>query len=184
MMQSDNLSKRSEQELMELVQQQQPDALAVLYDRYAPALLGVVARMVKSDEVAEDVLQETFLKAWNNATSYDAAKGKLYTWLYNIARNTALDKIKSKQYRQTAQILASENIVHTIDAQHAEQLPTDTIGLTDVLQQLQPQHRQLIDLMYFEGYTQAEIADELNMPLGTVKTKLRQAVQHLRRLFA
>lgn len=156
-------------------------AVEKLYKMYAPSLLGIIARIVKFDEIAEDVLQDTFLKIWKSIAQYDSAKGKLFTWMANIARNTAIDQIRSKHYTHGAK---TDDITEmpTGILDHF-QLNLDTIGLKQLMLNLKPDQKKIIDLFYFEGYTHVEVAEKLNIPLGTVKTKIRHAIIALRQYF-
>lgn len=157
-------------------------ALRALYDHYSAALYGVIFRIVNDKETAEDVLQESFVKIWNNASFYDASKGRLYTWLLNIARNSAIDKTRSKGFRNEGQVRSIEDFVYNVDKQHNHTTATDHIGLKKVVESLKPEQQQLIDLLYFGGYTQTEAAEELGIPLGTVKTRVKAAITRLREL--
>ncbi|WP_317898870.1 RNA polymerase sigma factor [Aurantibacillus circumpalustris] len=166
-----------------LIREKNQKAFSYLYDNYSKALFGVINSVINDIEEAEDVLQKTFLKIWNNFDSYDTAKGRLYTWMLNIARNLAIDstrskheKIKSKIHSTSDNVYKFENILRTEDNTH------DTIGLNTILNGLKEDHKSIIDLAYFEGYTQEEISKKLNLPLGTVKTKVRQALLKLREL--
>ncbi len=155
--------------------------MSVLYDMYSATLFGVIQQIVKEEETAEDVLQEAFVKIWSNFQSYDTAKGRLFTWMINICRNLAIDKIRSKQYRvsqKTKEIPASPRADYGTSTFKPEH-----IGLREVTEKLSPEQKQIIDLMYFEGLTQSEIADEFNIPLGTVKTRARSAIKSLGKLF-
>ena len=160
---------------------QDASAMSVLYDMYSPALFGVVLQIVKEEETAEDVLQEAFVKIWGSFQSYDAAKGRLFTWMINVCRNLAIDKIRSKQYRvsqKTREIPASPRAIYG-----AVGFKPEHIGIREVTESLSPEQKQIIDLMYFEGMTQSEIAEEYNIPLGTVKTRARSAMKALGKLF-
>lgn len=171
-----------EPELIALLKARNEQALRALYDHYSAALYGVVFRVVNDKETAEDVLQEVFVKIWNNSASYDATKGRLYTWLLNIARNTAIDKTRSKDFRNEGQVRSIEDFVYSVDKQHNQSTATDHIGLRKLVDELKPEQRQLIDLLYFGGYTQTEVAEELGIPLGTVKTRVKAAISRLREL--
>lgn len=174
--------KISEEVLIQELLAKKPSALEYLYDNYSGALFGVIIRIVKSEEVAQEVLHDIFMKVWNNFSAYDAGKGRLYTWLVNISRNASIDKIRSKEIKKTLKTdLVSDN-VHTIDYANSHTLSTDGIGLEKVLDQLSEELRFVIDQMYFKGYTQTEIAEEFNIPLGTVKTRTRTAMRELRAL--
>jgi len=151
-----------------------------LYNQYAEAMLGVCYRYTKSLADAEDVLQETFLKIWNNFSQYDKTKGKLFTWIVNIARNLAIDFTRSKGFKNQQKNLDVDKIVSFIDSRRSTSFNPDQVGLKKLLDNLKPEQREILDLVYFNGYTQAEVAEELNIPLGTVKTRIRMALIQLR----
>lgn len=174
----------SESVLIEKLNQRDQVAFQWLYDQYSPALHGVVLRIMRDEEQAQDVLQDVFIKIWKNLDSYDAGKGRLFTWLLNVARNTAIDALRARKTHPTNAIRTDEENVHIIDRQHNTQQPNpDHIGVQEIVSQLRPERRQLIDLVYFGGYTHEEAAEELNLPLGTVKTRVRAALQELKQLF-
>jgi len=158
------------------------NGLRFLYEHYSAALYGVIFRIVNERETAEDVLQETFVKIWNNFSSYDASKARMYTWLLNVARNTAIDKVRTKNFRQNSQVQSIEDHVYSVDKQHKHETGTDQIGLRKLVDGLKPDQKQLIDLLYFGGYTQAEASEELGIPLGTIKTRVKAAIERLREL--
>lgn len=164
------------------LRQRDRHAFQVIYDRYSAALYGVVMRIVPIEELAEDVLQETFVKIWKNTESYDNSRGTLFTWMLNIARNSALDKLRSSEYRQRTTNRSIENLVGEIDRQQNSSFNPETIGLQEFVLKLKPDQQQLIDLIYYQGFTQSEAADELGIPLGTVKTRVRSALIRLREL--
>ncbi len=172
--------KYTEEELISLVKGGDQSAFAYLYDNYSKALYGVIYTVVGNAEEAEDILQTVFLKIWDNFQMYDKSKGRLYTWMLNIARNAAIDYIRSKQNKINLKNLTSDNIVNEIDKQHSNSTNYDYIGLKNVLSELKAEHQTIIDMAYYKGYTQDEIATHLKMPLGTVKTKVRQAIIILR----
>ncbi|MFN0204460.1 MAG: RNA polymerase sigma factor [Bacteroidia bacterium] len=172
----------AERALISLLKSKNKEVIEILYDRYGGALLGVAEKIMKSEALGEDVLQEAFVKIWLNAESYDSSKGRLFTWMLNITRNLAIDKLKSKHYKQSLQTDSAEAAMNVSENNDSDSiLGEEGIGLQEVLNQLKPDQRQLIELMYFSGYTQAEISEELNMPLGTVKTKMRAAMLVLRK---
>ncbi len=150
---------------------------------YSGALLGVISRIVQPIELAEDLLQETFVKIWNSAASYDPAKGRLFTWMMNVARNLSIDKLRSKEFKNSSKNQELENNVDFIDEQKKVSFNADVLGLKDMVTQLKPEFKQVLDLVYFGGYTHAEAAEELNLPLGTVKTRVRMAILELRKNF-
>ncbi len=155
-------------------------ALDYLYDHYSGALYGVVFRILKNEAIAEEVLQDVFLKVWEKIESYDSAKGKLFTWMMNIARNQAIDKTRSKESSKGRKTDDIDYLVNKIDIQEHSQLPIDAIGLKEVLLKLSEDQQFIVNQLYLKGYTQSEVADEFNIPLGTVKTRLRLAMIELR----
>ena len=176
------IKKYSEEELVMLVKNQDQEAFSYLYDSYSAALNGIIFRMVEKRELAEDILQEAFIKIWNNFSAYDSSKGRLFTWMLNITRNLTIDTLRSKGYKNQAKISADENTVsnYSEDSRMAERF--DAMGLRKQLINLKPEQRIIIDLAYFNGYTQDEISKKINIPLGTVKTRMRSAIIELRKM--
>jgi RNA polymerase sigma factor (sigma-70 family) len=157
-------------------------ALEYLYDHYSAALYGVIFRIIQKEEVAEEVLQDVFLKVWNRFDQYESTKGRLFTWLTNIARNQAIDRTRSKEISKDHKTSGIENLVSRIDNKdHVEQRVED-IGVQDILKSLPQEQQFVVDHLYFKGYSQSEVSEEFNIPLGTVKTRLRLAMQHLRKV--
>jgi len=155
--------------------------MTLFYEKYSAALYGVIFRIVKKEEIAEDVLQESLVKIWHSFYSYDASKGRLFTWVLNISRNLAIDKIRSRQYRVNSRTQPIEESAALRQAAEPSFRP-EHIGLQEMTRQLNPEQRQIIDLLYFGGFTQSEVAEELNLPLGTVKTRARAAIKVLSKL--
>jgi RNA polymerase sigma factor (sigma-70 family) len=170
----------SEETLITALRSHDRSALEYLYDHYAGAILGVIARIVKKEEMAEEVLQDVFLKIWDRIESYDASKGKLFTWMLNIARNQAIDKTRSKEFSKDKKTGDIDNFVNRIDNKGYVEQKVEAIGLQELLRVLPEDQRFIIDQHYLKGYTQAEISAEFNLPLGTVKTRMRLAMKELR----
>lgn len=173
----------SEPELVQAILEKDKNGAEALYDMYSSSLYGVIFRIVQHQEIAEDLLQDTFIRIWNSFSSYDAAKGRLFTWMVNVARNIAIDKTRSKEFRNSAKTEDIENNVLLIDKQVNTVINPETIGLKDLIGKLKPEHKIILDLVYFEGLTHVEVAKKLEIPLGTVKTRLRNAIITLRKLF-
>ncbi len=165
-------------DLVILIKNRDQRAFAYLYDNYAKALFGVIFSIVEDVEESEDLLQKTFLKVWDHFDSYDASKGRLYTWMLNISRNIAIDYKRSKQHKNKNQNV--DQNVYTLNTICTEDNSIDTIGLKKVVENLKSEHLILIELAYYNGYTQEEISKELNIPIGTVKTRIRKALLILR----
>lgn len=173
----------SEEELVLLLKQGSKEAFDQLYRQYAAVLYGIVNKVVADEQTAQDVLQETFVKIWNNISKYNAAKGRLYTWMINIARNSAIDKLRSKGEIMKDKIQTGDSAVHNISAGMQTEQRTDTIGLNTMVAALKPEYETVIRLAYFKGYTTDEISKTLEIPQGTVKTRMRSAIKQLRAFF-
>ncbi|MBK6545557.1 MAG: RNA polymerase sigma factor [Saprospiraceae bacterium] len=154
-----------------------------LYDHYAPTLFGIITRIIPKPEDAENVLQDCFIKIWKYIASYDASKGSLATWLINIARNTAIDFTRSSQYLNSNKNQNLDYFVYNEMPSLSVRISDEEIGLRELVNKLDPSCRQILEWMYFEGYTQQEISDEFSIPLGTVKTRARNGLKALRSLF-
>ncbi len=171
----------SEAELVLQIQQRNQQAFAYLYDNYAAALNGVIFRMTEDSTLAEDILQEAFVKIWNNFASYDPSKGRLFTWMLNLTKNLTIDTLRSKGYKKQAKISGDENAVSMVQDSTTGVDKFDTVGLRRQLSALKPEQRTIIEMAYFAGYTQDEISKTLDIPLGTVKTRMRTAILELRK---
>jgi RNA polymerase sigma-70 factor (ECF subfamily) len=176
-----NQTKHSEEDLVALLRSNNQQLFGVLYDSYSKALFGVIKGIIDKDTIAEDILQESFIKIWNSRSLYDASKGRLFTWMITIARNSSVDYLRSKQNKFDENVNNKEHTVEEINKTNNVETQVDHIGLTKVIGTLKEDHRTLIDMVYFEGYTQEEISIKLDMPLGTVKTRVRSALNTLRK---
>ena len=173
--------RSADEQIIELLRLRETNGMSLLYDKYSGALFGTILRVVRSQEIAEEVLQDTFTKVWRNIESYDTSKGRLFTWLINIARNSAIDATRQKDFKRQNQPL--ENVVNTIDTQQSTTLNPETLDMRQLTEKLSPEYKDLVDLIYFQGFTQSEAAEALNIPLGTVKTRIRSAITRLREFF-
>ncbi|MGF7081227.1 RNA polymerase sigma factor [Mucilaginibacter sp. UYCu711] len=173
----------SEEELVLALKNREKIAVEALYDMYSASLFGVISRIVIDEATSEDVLQETFVKIWHSFPSYSADKGRLFTWMVNIARNLSIDKLRSKDFRNQNKNQELENNVTFIDEQRNTVYKPELLGIKDLVQKLKPEQKSILDLVYFKGYTHVEAADELGIPLGTIKTRLRMAIIELRKNF-
>jgi len=176
------VKKYSEEELIFALQQQDQQAFSYLYDNYSGALLGLIFKMVNDKELAEDILQDAFVKIWNNFTNYDSVKGRLFTWLINLTRNLTIDTLRSKGYKKQSKIYGDENSVNNYSDNTAAADKFDAMGIRKQLTFLKNDQKQIIDLAYFGGFTQDEISKQLGIPLGTVKTRMRAAILELRKI--
>jgi RNA polymerase sigma factor (sigma-70 family) len=173
----------TEDELVLALRHRDKIAIEALYDMYSSSLLGVIARIVVDTAIAEDVLQETFIKIWNSFQSYSPEKGRLFTWMVNIARNLAIDKVRSKDFKNQNKNQELEINVTFIDEQRNTVYKPELLGIRDLVEKLKPEQKAILELVYFKGYTHVEVSEELDVPLGTVKTRLRMAIMQLRTYF-
>ncbi len=178
----DDTNKYNEEELVALLQSQDKQAFSYLYDNYAAALNNIIYRMVEDVTLTEDILQEAFVKIWLNFSSYDKSKGRLFTWMLNLTRNLTIDTLRSKGYKKQSKISADENSVNNLQDNSFSISKFDSMGIQKQLANLKPEQRIIIDMAYFNGYTQDEIAKEVGIPLGTVKTRMRTAIIELRKI--
>ncbi len=170
----------TQEELLPLVLKKDDRAFTLLYDMYSKNLYGVIYNLIRDREEAEDVLQEVFVKIWKNIEKYNESKGRFFTWILNIARNTTIDKLRSKGFNNSQKNLSSDNFVHLLDDSNKLTNRIDTIGIREFVKKLKPKCIQIIDLLFFKGYTQQEASEELEIPLGTVKTQNRNCMNDLR----
>jgi RNA polymerase sigma-70 factor (ECF subfamily) len=170
-------------DLLVRLQRRDPHALAELYDRYGQVVFRLILRMVRDAGVAEDLVQETFLRVWNRIGGFDSERGAVGPWLLAVARNRAIDYLRLQEHRAGTTVDLNET-------EHPElfaDLPADVLNFDLVrqvkraLDRLDSQERQAIELAYFEGMSQTEIAERLGQPLGTIKTWTRRALQQMRK---
>ena len=175
------LSNRNdiETQVVTLLKQGDKKAVSIAYQNYADALFGIIVRIVKSKEIAEEVLQDTFVKIWGNASKFDESKGRLFTWFANIARNSAIDMVRSAKYRNLQKTDSLDNPVYT-NVDPNTNMEIKDAGLEKVINSMDEKYRLIIDKLYFEGYSHSELSKELGIPLGTVKSRLRLAIKELR----
>ena len=169
----------NEAELLQGLQAHDEQAFSYLYDHYSKALFAVILPFVQQQDVAEDILQEVFVKVWQHIQSYNESKGRLYTWMLNIARNHAIDRIRSKDFNNQSKTTALPvNVYNNADGDSK----IGDVGLKKTLSNLPDDSRVLLELAYFQGYTHDEIAKITGLPLGTIKTRLRNTIIKLRKI--
>lgn len=173
-----------EDELIMKLKANNRSAFEFLYDHYSAALYGVVLRIVKEEERAADVLQDSFLKIWRNIGSYSSEKGTLFTWMLNIARNTAIDKLRveAKIERNVVRLDVPGGVAHEVA--DGSNYALFEIDVKTWVGRLAPDRRIPIELVYFQGYTHEEAAKVLSIPLGTLKSRVRKGLQELRSVFS
>jgi RNA polymerase sigma-70 factor (ECF subfamily) len=166
---------KEELTLINLLKQGNERAFSRLYDSYSGALYGVILRICRNELMAQEVLQETFMKIWQSADSYNPDKGRFYTWAYRIARNSALNAI-----RNTSNLIQMEDLGVYKDKEDEEQIPVDLGKLNGAMNALEQHHQKALELVYFKGLTHMDAHKEMEVPLGTFKSYVRQALKQLR----
>lgn len=176
----------SDADLISLVTQGDQEALELLYERYSRAVYSFSLRIVGDAQVAEEILQEVFVRAWQQGGSFQSARGTLITWLLSITHNLSIDEVRRRNRRpQKAESAEPETILATLpdeglDVEEEVWLSSLRVSIQVALQQLPASQREAIELAYFQGLTQREIADTLGEPLGTIKTRMRLGMLKLR----
>ncbi len=175
--------RESDRELAERLQRRETQAMADLYDRFGRLVYSVIYAIVRDTGTAEDLLQETFLRIWNRSAGFDAERGALGPWLLTVARNRAIDHIRSAGARNFKNTLELEDREHKsqelgieIDLQNKDQARV----IRAAMERLTENQRRVIQLAYYEGLSQTEMAEKLGEPLGTIKTWVRGALKKLR----
>lgn len=174
------MSYSLEEHIVQLLAQGDKAAINLLYENYSDSLYGVILKITNNEELAQDALQESFVKIWRNAKKYDSQKAKLFTWLYRIARNTAIDKLRSFNNRYNKEVQIDKSDVYILPTASLNQ---DVLDLKEHVTKLEEKYQIVLNALFFEGMTQQEASDELNIPLGTIKSRLKIGLRDLRKLF-
>lgn len=169
----------TEQALITALKLRREEAFNYLYDHYAAALNGVIRNIIPEEHTATDLLQEVFIKIWRQIDHYDPARGRLYTWMFTIARTAAIDHVRSKSWQNG--LRNSELTEGSQQLPDQRTLPSDELGLRNIVHTLKDEHKAVLELSYFQGYTQEEIARLINIPVNTVKTRIRAAILQLKK---
>jgi RNA polymerase sigma factor (sigma-70 family) len=169
-----------EKEIVGLLERGDKKAITLLYENYADALYGVIKKIITDDDTAQDVLQESFIKIWRYSKKYDSSKAKLFTWLYRIAYNSAIDKIRSLKNKGGNEIQLDKSNVYKISAGELNQ---DVIDMQKHLNSLDEKYQIVINALFFEGMTQQEASEELDIPLGTIKSRLKIGLRELKKIY-
>ena len=166
--------------LVQRFQQKDISAFEKLHGMYAENICGVIKTIVRNDALAQEICQDVFVKIWDKSDSYSNSKGRFFTWVLNIARNAAIDEMRSKSHKQQKRNLSADSFVGILDYANDEEATIDTKGLKRLIKKLKVKCLEIIDMIYYRGYTQKEVAEELDIPLGTVKTRNRSCISQLR----
>jgi len=169
-------------DLVARLQRRDPEALGALYDRYGRLAYSLILRVVRDAGIAEDLVQETFLRVWNRVNGFDAEKGSIGPWLLAVARNRAIDYLRSSSGRErnAYEFEESDRPALYTDMERDLLISDNARRVKEAMRKLPANHRQALELAYFEGLSQTEMAERMGQPLGTVKTWVRAALKHLR----
>ena len=164
--------------LIQQLQNKEERALSLLYDKYSGAIYSVILKMTKDESIAQNLLQDTFMSVWDKANSYDNSKGRFYTWVFRIARNKTLNflrKVEPLIQTDDFSVYDSKEEAISIDAKYLE--------LNGAITTLEEHHKEAIELVYFKGLTHKEAHQQMDVPLGTFKSYVRQALKQLRKAY-
>jgi RNA polymerase sigma-70 factor (ECF subfamily) len=174
------LSTPIEEQIVKLLKNGDKKAIALLYENYSDTLFGVILKVISDQDLAQDALQETFIKVWKKAKTYDANKAKLFTWLYRIAYNTAIDKIRSQSNKTSKEIQIEDSNVYKLTTKG---LNEDVLDIKTHLKSIDEKYQTVINALFFEGLTQQEASEELDIPLGTIKSRLKIGLRELKKIY-
>ena len=174
------MSTLLEKHIVELLQERNEKAISLLYEHYADTLLGVANKVVRDEELAQDVLQESFVKIWKKSDSYDPSKAKLFTWLFRITRNTAIDKLRSVSTKSDKEIQIDVSDVYNLGVDSTR---PEFMDVRENLDKIESKYQIVLDALFFQGMTQQEASDELDIPLGTIKSRLKIGLRELRKIY-
>ena len=177
---SKRMSTLLEKHIVELLQERDEKAISLLYDNYADTLYGVAYKVVKDEDLAQDIVQESFVKIWKKSDSYDPTKAKLFTWLFRITRNTAIDKLRSINTKSDKEIQIDVSDVYNLGEQS---IKPEFLDVKENLGKLESKYRIVLEALFFEGMTQQEASDELDIPLGTIKSRLKIGLREMRKIY-
>ncbi len=174
------MSTLLEKHIIELLQERDEKAISLLYDHYGDTLYGVALKVVRDEELAQDVLQESFVKIWKKSDSYDSTKAKLFTWLFRITRNTAIDKLRSVNTKSDKEIQMDVSDVYNLGI---DSIRPEFMDVKENLEKIETKYQVVLDALFFQGMTQQEASDELDIPLGTIKSRLKIGLRELKKIY-
>lgn len=169
-----------EKDIVTLLKNGDKKAITLLYENYSDALYGVIKKVIADEKTAEDVLQESFIKIWRYAKKYDANKARLFTWLYRIAYNTAIDKVRAQKNKVGKEVQIETSAVYKLTSNALNQ---DVLDIKKHLGSLDEKYKIVLDALFFEGMTQQEASEELSIPLGTIKSRLKIGLRELKKIY-
>ena len=169
-----------ENEIVNLLKNGDKKAISLLYEYYSDSIYGVILKVISDEEIAQDALQESFVKIWKNSKKYDPSKAKLFTWLYRVAYNTAIDKVRSLKKKTNNEVQIETSSVYRITT---NALNEDVLDIQKHLNTLDEKYQIVINALFFDGMTQQEASEELNIPLGTIKSRLKIGLRELKKIY-
>ncbi len=175
------MSQISEDILIKKIRERDSSVMEIVYQKYALSLFGVIYNITGSKESSEELLQEVMLTIWQKIGTYDANKSRFYTWIVRIARNKSIDSRKTRAFKNEQKTQTHENIVSIVDNLKDNSFDSEYFDIVSFVEELNTKYLQVVKLLYFEGYSQAETADKLDIPLGTVKSRIRKALEILKK---
>ncbi len=174
------MSTLLEKHIVELLQERNEKAISLLYEHYGDTLYGVANKVVRNEELAQDVLQESFVKIWKKSDSYDPTKAKLFTWLFRITRNTAIDKLRSRNTKSDKEIQMDVSDVYNLGV---DSIKPELMDVRENLDKIEDKYQVVLEALFFQGMTQQEASDELDIPLGTIKSRLKIGLRELKKIY-
>lgn len=174
------MSTLLEKHIVQLLAERDEKAISLLYDHYGETLYGIALKVVKNEDLARDILQESLVKIWKKSDSYDASKAKLFTWIFRITRNTAIDKLRGQKNKLEREVQIENSNVYKVGVQS---IKPELLDVKDHLQKLEPKYQIVLEALFFGGMTQQEASEELNIPLGTIKSRLKIGLRELGKIY-
>ncbi|MDN3205578.1 RNA polymerase sigma factor [Algoriphagus sediminis] len=170
-----------EEEILKGLRARDRKTTEYLYEKYSRALFGVIRRMIADEDICEEVFHDAFIKITRKIDQYDESKGRLYTWMVNICRNSAIDKLRSKEISQSTKTETIDHFVFGMKGRYGTLDQVEGIGVKELMELLNEDQKFVIEYIYFKGFTHMEISEEFDIPLGTVKSRVRAAIQVLKK---
>jgi len=174
------MSALLENHIVELLKERNEKAISLLYEHYGDTLYGVAYKVVRNSDLAQDIVQESFVKIWKKSDSYDSTKAKLFTWLFRITKNTAIDKLRSISNKTDKEIQIDVSDVYNLGV---DSVIPEHIDVRDNLNKIEEKYKIVLEALFFEGMTQQQASEELNIPLGTIKSRLKIGLRELRHIY-
>lgn len=174
------MSQLLEKNIITFLKERNEKGMSLLYDHYGDALFGTALKITRDEDLAKDVLQLSLMKIWEKIETYDPAKSKLFTWMYRITRNTAIDRIRSVNLKADQEIQMEVSDVYNLGVQSVN---PDLLDVRKHLNNLDEKYLVVLQALFFEGMTQQEASEELGIPLGTIKSRLKIGLRELKKVY-